>query len=75
MTERLRVSVKDLEIAVDGFDAAGKRVWGADAPIAFKREPGGAPTPSVERGEPARAEPAAAARPLSVASTASPPSS
>src|SRR5204863_1124546 len=34
---------------------------GADAPIAFEREPGGAPTPSVERAEPARAEPAAAA--------------
>ncbi len=61
MTERIRVSAKNLEIAGAGFDAAGRRVWGAESPIAFEREPGVAPAPSAERVEPARTEPAAAA--------------
>jgi hypothetical protein len=59
MTERLRVGTGDLEIAEAGFDAAGKRVWGAEKPLLFKREVGGVPAPSVEKGEPAKAQPLA----------------
>jgi hypothetical protein len=59
MTERFHVTASELEIAASGFDAAGKRVWGAEKPLVFKREIGGPPEPEAARAEPTSTEAAA----------------